>query len=154
MNRAASWGGLFALVLANAIGCAAPHGTAIRTGAIELPPHVGEVAVYIENRPDGLADLGVVEVHAAQTEANVETLFPLFIERVASLGGDVAVIDNITARFHLVTQMYRDTFPYQCGYGTCLGYRSYPITSEVVVVSIAGRAMSTRVRSAPEAGRP
>lgn len=130
-------------------GCSSVGGSAIRTGPVQLPPHAGPVAIYAASEPAGAAVVGVVEVHAAQGEGNVETLLPLFVEKVASVGGDAAVIDDVVAHFEFVTRMQVETYTYPCGNTVCTGTRSYPVTQEVMTVTMKGRA----VRRAPAAGR-
>src|SRR5689334_25416686 len=91
-----------ALGLASA-GCSSIGGSAIRTGPVQLPAYSGPVAIYSTGTPPpGAVDLGVVEVHAAQQEATVDTLLPQFVAKVAQIGGDVAVIDGIRARYEMM----------------------------------------------------
>src|SRR5687768_13124391 len=90
MNRAYDWGRrATALALASAFaftlgGCSTVGGSAIRTGAVQLPSYAGPVAIYSMGQPPaGAVDLGVVEVHAAQQEATVDVLLPQFVRKVA-----------------------------------------------------------------------
>lgn len=143
-----------ALVFAAALGCASMgcssvSGSAIPTGPVRLAPHAGPVAIYAASEPAGAAVVGVVEVHAVGSEANVETLLPAFVEKVASVGGDAAVVDDVGARFDLVTHVQTETYTYPCGNTVCTGTRSYPVTHEVMTLFMTGRA----VRRAP-AARP
>ena len=138
-----------ALVLAGlaVTGCSSVGGSAIRTGPVQLPAYTGPVAIYSTGQaPPGAVDLGVVEVHAAQQEATVDTLMPQFVRKAAEIGGDIAVVDGIRARFELVGRTHVETFYYTCGLGaTCAGTRVYAANDEVMVVSVFGRAFSTHV---------
>jgi hypothetical protein len=128
--------------LALLAGCSSVRGTAIRTGAQQYGPHTGPVAVYtLANPPPGAVDLGVVEVHASNQEATIETLFPAFVQKVAQLGGNAAVVDGIKARFEMVPYGHWETFYYPCGYSTCSSMRYISSRDEVMVVSMHGRAM-------------
>lgn len=140
--------GLAALALG---GCSSVRASALRTGPLQLPHYSGPVAIYSTGvAPDGAVDLGVVEVHAAQQEANVETLLPTFVRKVAEIGGDVAVVEGIRARFELVPRMHVETYYYACGRGmTCAGQRVYSTNDEVMTLSMFGRAMSTRALEGP-----
>jgi hypothetical protein len=94
--------------------------------------------------PDAV-DLGVVEVHAVQEEGAVEVLVPLFLEKVAQIGGDIAVVDGVIARFDRVTQPYVETFYAPCRFGTmCSGTRVFALNDEVMTVSMVGHAYATR----------
>ena len=134
-------------------GCSSIGGSAIRTGPVQLPAYAGPVAIYSTGQaPPGAVDLGVVEVHASQQEATVDTLLPQFVRKVAQIGGNVAVVDGIRARFELVGRTHVETFYYTCGLGaTCAGTRVYAANDEVMVVSIFGRAFSTQVLPAGRA---
>ena len=126
-------------------GCSSVGGSAIRTGPLQLPEYSGPVAIYATSpAPPGAVDLGVVEVHAAQQEATVETLMPQFARKVAQIGGNVALIDGVRARFELVGRAHVESFYYPCGRrATCAGSRVYAANDEVMVVSVHGRAFST-----------
>jgi hypothetical protein len=126
-------------------GCSSVGGSAIRTGPVQLPAYSGPVAIYPTGTPPpGAVDLGVVEVHAAQQEATVDTLLPQFVAKVAQIGGNVAVIEGIRARFEMIGRTHVETFYYTCGAGfTCAGTRVYSANDELMVVSIFGRAMTT-----------
>src|SRR6185503_9566020 len=116
-------------------------GSAIRTGPVQLPAYSGPVAIYsLGSGPPGAVDLGVVEVHAAHKEGTVDTLLPQFVQRVAQIGGDVAVIEGIRARFEIAGRTHVETFYYSCGIGaTCAGTRVYTTNDEIMVVSMFGR---------------
>jgi hypothetical protein len=126
-----------------ALGCSSVGSSAVRTGPVALPPYAGPVAIYAATQPAHGTELGVVEVHGINDEGAVETLVPLFVRRVAQLGGDAAVIDSVRARFELVTHPYTETYSYPCGWGAvCVGTRTMAINDEVMVVTVRGRAFS------------
>ena len=140
----------FAWVAAAALaatGCSSVEASAIRTGGVYQPAYTGAVAVYASGKvPAQAADLGVVEVHGSQEEAEIGTLFPTFIKKVAAIGGNVAIVDGVTGRFEMVTRPYTESYYYACGMrGSCLGTRVYAVNDEVLTVSIYGHAF----RSAP-----
>src|SRR5262249_21234966 len=132
-------------------GCSSVGGSAIRTGPIQMPAHAGPVLVYSSGQaPAGAIDLGVVEVHAAQEEGTVEELLPQFVRRVASIGGNVAVIDGVRARFEIYGHSHVETFYYTCGLGaTCAGTRVYSANDEVMIVSMFGHAFTAAAGAAP-----
>jgi hypothetical protein len=138
------------LVLA---GCSSLGGSAIRTGALQLPSYSGPVALYAVAKPPANAvDLGVVEVHASQTEASVATLLPQFVKKVADIGGNIAVIEGVRARFDIAGHTQVETFYYTCALGmTCAGQRAYASSDEIMVVSMFGHAMTTQL---PDIGGP
>lgn len=133
-------------------GCSSVGGSAIRTGPLQLPAYAGPVAIYAMGQPPaGAVDLGVVEVHAAQQEATVDTLLPQFVRKVAQIGGNVAVIEGTRARFELAARTHVETFYYTCGMGaTCAGTRVYSTNDEIMIVSMFGRAMTTQVPGTSE----
>ena len=128
------------------LGCSSVRGSAFRTGGAYAPPYNGPVAVYASGKiPVGARDLGVVEVHAAQSEASIENLFPVFIRKVAALGGDAAVVDGVTGRFEIVTQPYLESYYYPCGWrGSCMGTRMHAVNDEILYVSIYGHAFRSK----------
>ena len=133
-----------ALVLASALGCSSVGASAVRTGPLHLPPHVGAVELYAAGEQVNGADLGVVEVHAAQSEGSIETLLPVFVQKVAQIGGNAAVVESVRARFEIVAHPHVETYTYACGYNaTCTGTRMYSMNDEVMVVSIKGHAVRT-----------
>ena len=136
------WAGI-ASVLAFASGCSSVGSSAVRTGPTMLGPYAGPVAVFAATLPARGTELGVVEVHGADIDATVETLVPLFVRRVAQLGGNAAVIDAVRARFEIVARPYTDTFTYPCGWGAvCIGTRTYAAADELMIVTVQGRAFS------------
>ena len=138
-NAFAPW---LAALLLGATGCSTVQASAIRTGGQYVAAYGGPVAVYASGKvPEGARDLGVVEVHGSQSDAAIEELFPIFVKKVAAIGGDSAIVDGVTGRFELVTRPYTETFYYPCGVrGTCLGTRMYAVNDEVLTVSIYGHA--------------
>ncbi len=136
---------MLALVALLAGGCSSVGGSAIRTGSVQMPAYNGPVAIYSSGQPPpGATDLGVVEVHAAQEEGTVDTLLPQFVRKVAQIGGNVAVIDGIRARFEIIGRTHVETYYYTCGLGaTCAGTRVYSANDEMMVVSIFGHAYTT-----------
>jgi hypothetical protein len=132
-----------ALLAVLACGCSSVRSTTVRT-APERPPYFGEVGVYTTGQPSAGSELGAVEVHALQSEATVETLVPLFVRKVAALGGNAAVIDHVRARFDIVPRPMTETYTYACAFHvTCVGTRTYWVNEEVLVLSVEGRAIAT-----------
>jgi hypothetical protein len=136
------------LIALSCLSCSTVGGSAIRTGPVHLPSYVGPVAIYpMGVAPAGAVDLGVVEVHAYQQEATVDTLLPQFVAKVAQIGGNVALIEGIRARFDLAGRSHVETFYYTCNLGaTCAGTRVYSTNDELMIVSIFGRAMTTQAQ--------
>ncbi len=139
----------FAILLALlATGCGAVGGSAVRTGPLQLPSYAGDVAIYqVQRPPDDAVEIGVVEVHGVHYEAAVGELLPAFARKVASIGGNVAVVEGVRARFDRVARNQVETFYYACGLRyTCAGSRVYTLNDEIMTVSMYGRAMTTRGR--------
>jgi hypothetical protein len=137
--------GLFELasVLAIACGCSSVGSSAVRTGPHMLAPYAGPVWIFAARAPARGTELGVVEVHGADAEGSLETLVPLFVRRVAQLGGNAAVLDSVRAHFEIVARPYTDTFTYPCGWGAvCIGTRTYGVADELMIVTVQGRALS------------
>jgi len=91
--------------------------------------------------PPSATELGRVEVRAEGVDANIELLLPAFVEKVASLGGDAAVIDSVDARFDMVQSSTTESYLYPCAFRSCVGTRIVPYTTEVLVMVMRGRAM-------------
>jgi hypothetical protein len=127
--------------------CSSVGGSAIRTGPVQLGSYAGPVAIYsLGQAPPGAVDLGVVEVHAFQQEATVDVLLPQFVRKVAQIGGNVALIEGIRARFEVAGRTHVETFYYSCTMGsTCAGTRVYSTNDEIMIVSIFGRALTTQL---------
>ena len=121
----------------------------MRTGPLALPPRAGEVALYIIRRPPVGTELGIVEVRAAHTEARIENLFPVFMSKVAALGGDMAVIDSVETKFQIVERSFAETYAYPCGSFTCAGTRWLPVADEVMMLFLRGRALTSKVPETP-----
>ncbi len=136
-------------------GCSTVRGSAVATGPLQ-PAYAGPVAIYAANSPPaGAVDLGVVEASAAQSEGTVEILLPLFAKKVAQIGGNIARVDGVRARFELVTMTHLETVFYPCGLrAQCAGQRAYTTTDEVVVVRMFGHALSDRVGAVGSATTP
>jgi hypothetical protein len=132
-------------------GCSSMGGSAIRTGPLQMPAYNGPVSIYSSGQPPpGASDLGVVEVHAAQTEGTIDELLPQFVRKVAQIGGNIAVIDGIRARFEIVGRTHVETYYYTCNLGaTCAGTRVYSANDEVMIVSVFGHAYTTLGPAAP-----
>jgi hypothetical protein len=136
------WLGLASLVTV-LCGCSTIRSSAVRTGATEMPPYAGPVAMFAASQPKNGAELGVVEVYAANSEAVIENLVPLFVKRVAQLGGNAAVIDTVRADFQIVSHPFIETYTYPCGFAVhCIGTRVYMANEEVMFVDVRGRAFS------------
>ncbi len=132
------------------IGCSSVGASAVHTGPLRLPPHQGPVMVFASGQPVSGNELGVVEVHGSQAEGDLENLMPLFVEKVAQLGGNAAVIDSVRAGFELVANPYAETYVYPCGFRSqCIGHHVYAQNEEVMVVTVRGRAYAV-----PVAGQP
>jgi hypothetical protein len=145
--------GAAAALLAVGTGCSSVGASAVRTGPLHLPPHVGAVAVYAAGEPVSGADLGLVEVHAAQSEATIETLVPLFVQKAAQIGGNAAVVESVHAQFEIVAHPQIETYTYACGYNaTCTGTRTYAVNDEIMVVTIRGHAV--RIGAIPGEAAP
>jgi hypothetical protein len=115
-----------------------------------MAPHLGPVMVFAAGQPLSGTELGVVEVHASQMEATIETLMPLFVDKVAQLGGNAAVIDGVRANFEMVAHPYAETYVYPCGFrSTCIGTHMYATNDEVMVVTMRGRAFSVPTTAPP-----
>lgn len=121
--------------------CDSVRATAVPTGGLRVPPRAGPVAVYAANVPSSAKELGRVEVRAEGVDASVELVLPAFVDKVASLGGDAAVIDSVDARFEMVQSSTTETFLYPCAFRSCVGTRMVPYTTEVLVMVMRGRAM-------------
>jgi hypothetical protein len=135
--------GLGVACLVATSGCSSVGSSAVRTGPYHLPPRSGAVGIFSTVPPPGSQDLGVVEVHAYNNEGTVETLLPVFAQRVAQLGGNAALIQAVSARFEMVQRLQMESYAYPCGYYTCTGTRWLPVYNEVMVVAMTGHAMNS-----------
>jgi hypothetical protein len=126
-----------ASILVAAGGCSSVGSSAVRAGAVTMPPYSGPVALYAAGYPAQGTELGIVEVHGSNTEGSIESLVPLFVERVAQLGGNAAVIDDVRAYFQIVPHPYSSAY----GYGWHLVFAPpRAMNDEVMIVSVRGRA--------------
>src|SRR5690349_3489924 len=101
--------GVLCAVAVSLVACSSLGGSAIRTGPLQLPSYEGPVVLYAASEPEG-TDVGVVEVHAAQGEATIESLVPLFLQKAAQVGGNAAVIDRVQAQFQVITTPHVETY--------------------------------------------
>jgi hypothetical protein len=144
-----------AVCAALAVACSSTGGSAIRTGPLQLPAHVGAVALYSAGEQVEGTDVGVVEVHAAQGEATIDSLVPLFVQKAAQIGGNAAVIDTVSARFQIANVPHMETYSFSCGRGSlCVGQRMYSVGDEMMIVSIQGRAVATGLPRAASGTSP
>ena len=115
--------------------------TAIATGPVHAAPRSGPVALFATSEPAGAIELGRVEVRGEGDEGGVETLLPVFAQKVAALGGDAAVIDSVDGKFEASVTTTTETVITPCAWRTCVGTRYVPTQTEVLVVTMRGRAM-------------
>ena len=128
--------------------CSSVGGSAVRTGPLAMPAYAGPVSIYaVGKAPPGAVDLGLIEVHAAQQEATVDTLLPQFVRKVADIGGNVAVIEGVRARFELIGRSHAETYYGACRMGpACSSTRVYATDDELMIVTMIGHAMTTKPR--------
>jgi hypothetical protein len=104
--------------------------------------HLGAVRIYAVVPPDGVRVVGTVEVHAVNDEANIETLMPVFMKRIADLGATGGTIDHVQTGYEMRTEYRTESFAVPCGYRqTCWSSRIVPYTFQVRILSIQGRAL-------------
>ena len=82
-----------------------------------------------------------VDVRAEDLEARLERLMPVVVQRVAALGGDIAVVDAVDAAFVTRMRPHPETYTYPCGFYTCTGTRVVPMPQEVATVRVRARAL-------------
>lgn len=128
---------LVAMSLLLSLGCSSVYGSAVATTAARLAPHRGPVGISATRDPPGGQELGVVE---ASGPTSIEEVLPEFIERAASLGGNVARIDHIETSFQWVSRPVTQT--YNCGVGRfpMMCTRTYMQTEELAMLRVMGRA--------------
>lgn len=124
-------------------GCSSLQATAIATGPVHAAPRAGPVAIYASHAPLGGTELGLVEVRGEGDEGGVDVLLPLFVQKVAALGGDAAVIDSVDARYEISVTTTPETMLAPCPWRTCASTRSVPTQTEILVVTMRGRAMKS-----------
>ena len=123
-------------------GCSTVGSSAVRTDGMAPRANVGAVRVYGITEPANVRVIGMVEVHAIQQEANLETLMPVFIHRVALLGGTGGVVDHVLTGYEWRTEMRMESYAFPCGYRmTCYSSHLVPYTYEVRFLTIQGRAI-------------
>jgi hypothetical protein len=141
-SRASRFLAVAALVAAGAFGCSSVGSSAVRTDGAWTPKHRGAVRIYALTPPNGVRVIGMVEVHAVNQEANIETLMPVFMKRVADIGGTGGVVDHVFTHYELRTEYRTESYAIPCGYrSTCWQTRIVPYQYQVRVLSIQGRAL-------------
>lgn len=114
----------------------------IRTSAVShknVSAWRGRVMIVSSYVPeDDVEEVGIVQ--AKGTETKLPELVARFAEQVASIGGNIGVVDSIRTRYEWIT--HTETYQYSCGdsksYRTCTGVRS--VTEEVGTTTVLGRA--------------
>lgn len=131
-----------AAALLGGIGCSSVGSIAVRTDGAWTQKHLGAVRVYAVVPPDAVRVIGMVEVHALNQEANFETLMPVFMKRVADIGGTGGVVDNVNTHYELRTEYRTESYAVPCGYrSTCWQTRIVPYQYLVRILRIQGRAL-------------
>jgi hypothetical protein len=105
-----------ALALQLTLGCSSVGSSAVRTDGAWTPKHRGAVRVYAVAIPPGVRVIGMVEVHAVNQEANFETLLPVFMKRVADIGGTGGVIDRVDTHYEMRLEYRTEQFAVPCGH--------------------------------------
>ncbi len=113
----------------------------VRTSAIATKtaqPWRGRVIVVTTPPSEGDAEqVGIVQ--AIGTDAELPMLVDRFAEKVASIGGNLGVVDSIRTRYEMRT--YTETYTYGCGdsknYRSCTGVRT--VTREHGTTTVLGR---------------
>lgn len=149
--RTSPWmGAVTGLLMLGGVGCSSVGSSAIRTDGVNSGRHVGAVRVYAIMPPEGAKVIGVIEVHALNEEANVETLMPVFMRRVADIGGTGAVVDGLHTHYEMRTEYRQESYSYPCGHKqTCWNTRMVPYQYQVRILSIQGRAIVPSNAPAP-----
>ena len=131
-----------AVLLSGALGCSSVGSSAVRTDGSYAQKHMGAVRVYALVPPSGVRVIGMIEVHALNQEANFETLMPVFMKRVADIGGTGGVVDHVNTHYELRTEYRTESYAVPCGYRqTCYQTRIVPYQYQVRILSIQGRAL-------------
>jgi hypothetical protein len=85
-----------------------------------------------------IEEVGVVQAVGINQE--LPELVHRFSEKVASIGGNIGVVDSVRTRYELVTRT--ESYQYSCGdsksYRTCTGTRT--VTHEQATTTVIGRA--------------
>lgn len=152
--RVSSW--ILGLAMLAGVGCSSVGSSAVRTDGVVTGRHMGAVRVYAVMPPNGVRVVGVVEVHAVNEEANFEQLMPVFMKRVADIGGTGGVVDQVLTHYEIRTEYRTESYSYPCGYRqTCWGTRVVPYQYQVRILSIQGRALvPTEAPAAPAPPAP
>lgn len=151
--RVFSW--ILGLSMLAGTGCSSVGSSAVRTDGVMSGRHMGAVRIYAVMPPNGVRVVGVVEVHAVNQEANIEQLMPVFMKRVADIGGTGGVVDQLVTSYELRTEYRTESYSYPCGYKqTCWGTRVVPYQYQVRILSIQGRALVPVETAAPAAPPP
>ena len=130
------------LLLSGAVGCSSVGSSAVRTDGAYTQKHHGPVRVYAVVPPEGVRVIGMIEVHALNQEANFETLMPVFMKRVADIGGTGGVVDHVNTQYEVRTEYRTESYAVPCGYrATCYQTRIVPYQYQVRILSIRGRAL-------------
>jgi hypothetical protein len=129
-------------ILAGAFGCSSVGSSAVRTDGSYAQKHHGPVRIYAVVPPDSVRVIGMIEVHAINQEANFEMLMPVFMKRVADIGGTGGVVDHVNTHYELRTEYRTESYAVPCGYrATCYQTRIVPYQYQVRILSIQGRAL-------------
>jgi hypothetical protein len=131
-----------ALVALGLGACHAGRASAVLVAA-EAPEAFRGVVVVSTIPPRGAHEVAIVQ---AVGEAGLEDLVETLKRKVAAVGGDWAVIDDVRTKFAVIT--YTESYTYSCGTTqsprTCSGTRL--AQREVATTTIDGHAFRTRTR--------
>ncbi|RYE92656.1 MAG: hypothetical protein EOO75_06185 [Myxococcales bacterium] len=130
-----------ALLVSALGGCHSVSSYAVPTGPAAVAPSYGAVTILATGEPEGGHELGIVEASGSHDGVGVDQLYPELIRRVQQLGGNALVLDQMGARFELVTThtSYQQMMP--CGFrGLCSTWQTVPTTTEEMRVVLRGRA--------------
>jgi hypothetical protein len=123
-------------------GCSSVGSSAVRTDGGWTQKHLGAVRIYAVIPPQGVRVIGQVEVHALNQEANFERLMPLFMKRVADIGGTGGIVDRVNTHYEIRTEYRTESYAVPCGYrSTCWQTRIVPYQYQVRILVIEGRAL-------------
>jgi hypothetical protein len=119
-------------------GCTNVQSSGVQTGPGGHAPHQGAVALGATQVPAGAVEVGLVQ--AIGHDVPMDQIAPEFAARVASLGGNFGLVEQIATSYEMVTTM--QSYTYSCGTTqqprTCTGTR--PVTTEVSTTQMLGRA--------------
>ncbi|MCU0684620.1 MAG: hypothetical protein MUF34_20640 [Polyangiaceae bacterium] len=141
--RSGSLAALAALVTvasAALTGCGDLSSYSVPHAAGARAPREGPVAVFASYDPHVGRELGAVVVRGGHDD-DVRELFPELVRRVQELGGNALVIDNMRARFELVSPWANAGYwPAACGPACSRGVAS-PAPLEIMTIELRGRAL-------------